>query len=335
METPVPLTPDPYADGSPTPRSLVTLALLQIGIGAMGTAPGEPDVQSAFAHLRMMLAQWQRRRWVVPCLLDHAWPCTGKEVYTIGPGGDLDVARRPDKIEAAYARLYPYAPDTLDDDIVAVTAVQVAGPPDPQPFPGGVTPAPGPGDCVTGVSEAQAEGPEGVPWRAEVDETVALPAFTGGTDPGYGSQWPIDYPLEIIDSYEDYAGIGLKRLNTWPNYCHYNPCWPIGEFRPWPVPTGDRWELHVLFKAQLDQGITLEQPIQLPPEYAEAIVYNLACRVAPSYGQEASPTVAALAKAALTTIRSANTQIPDLGMPAILNPVASPFYWPGLAIQKL
>lgn len=64
-------------------------------------------------------------------------------------------------------------------------------------------------------------------------------------------------------------------------------------------------------------------------------MWSLAARMAPSYGQEASPTVIAAAKAALSTIRSANMQVPTLGMPAILTPLSNPFYWPGLEIQKL
>ncbi|WP_215750427.1 MULTISPECIES: hypothetical protein [unclassified Gluconobacter] len=52
-------------------------------------------------------------------------------------------------------------------------------------------------------------------------------------------------------------------------------------------------------------------------------------------GQEASPTVATFAHAAVNTIRTANFHAPTLGVPAILTPVNSPFYWPGLEIQRL
>ncbi|GBR55603.1 hypothetical protein AA106555_2060 [Neokomagataea thailandica NBRC 106555] len=64
-------------------------------------------------------------------------------------------------------------------------------------------------------------------------------------------------------------------------------------------------------------------------------MWSLAARLAPSYGQEASATVTALAKASLSTIRAANSQTPTLSMPSILTPFNNAFYWPGLEIQKL
>lgn len=89
------------------------------------------------------------------------------------------------------------------------------------------------------------------------------------------------------------------------------------------------------FMRNLPAALSSDMPINLPPEYWDAIMWSLAARMAPSYGQEASQTVLSAAKAALNTIRSANQQIPTLGMPAILTPIGNPFYWPGLEMQKL
>lgn len=264
---------------------LIALALRQIGVGAMGTTPSPQDLRDGIMHLNMMLAQWQRRRWLVPNLVDRAFISTGASVYYIGPGGDLDIPVRPSQVEAAYARL------------LNGTASSVPGDFD--------TP------CFT---DGQ---------------------FDTGSDALSGSGYPIDYPLSPIPSYEDYAGISLKALRTWPNYHHYNPAFPAGEFRPWPIPQEGIWEFHILYAEPLPSTLALTDAINLPPEYWDAIMWLLAARLAPSYGQEAGATVTAMARAALNTIRLANTQIPTLGMPAILNPIGNPFYWPGLEIQKL
>lgn len=264
---------------------LVGMALRQIGVGAMGTTASLPDIADGVMHLNMMLAQWQRKRWLVPNLVDMSFPSTGSSVYYVGPGGDLDTPVRPDKIEAAYARLLNGAPLSQQGDFA-------------------------PSDFASSDF---------------LDPTNGLDA---------GVQ-PIDYPLEIIQSYEDYAGLGLKALRSWPNYAFYNPIFPQAEFYPWPIPQGGMWEFHLLFKQPLPSNLTASSPINLPPEYWDAIMWCLAARLSPSYGQEASPTVTALAKSSLNTIRTANTQIPTLGMPAILTPISNPFYWPGLEIQKL
>ncbi|GBQ72592.1 hypothetical protein AA103196_3104 [Ameyamaea chiangmaiensis NBRC 103196] len=264
---------------------LVGLALEQLGVGVGGMNMDPQGLASGVMHLNMMLAQWQRRRWLVPNLVDMAFPSTGTSVYYIGPGGDLDTPVRPDKIEGAYARLLNGAPLSEQGEF-APTDFAAA-------------------DFATPVN---------------------------GLDAGVQ---PIDYALEIIQSYEDYAGLGLKALRSWPNYAFYNPVFPMGEFYPWPIPTGAIWEFHVLFKQPLQTDLSLTSPINLPPEYWDAIMWCLAARLAPSYGQEASPTVTALAKSSLGTIRASNTQIPTLGMPSILTPISNPFYWPGLEIQKL
>lgn len=264
---------------------LVGMALRQIGVGAMGTTASGPDIADGVMHLNMMLGQWQRRRWLVPNLIDLFCPSSGASVYSVGPGGDFDMASRPAQVMAAYARL------------------------------------------LTAGTTASHDGD-----FSSVD-------FNGGdfdTDSdGLSEGNPIDYPLTPIPSYEDYASLSLKGLKTWPNYYYYNPAFPSGEFRPWPIPQGGVWEFHIIVPEVLPTTLKATDAINLPPEYWDAVMWSLAARMAPSYGQEASPTVVAAAKAALSTIRAANMQVPMLGVPAILTPLNNPFYWPGLEIQKL
>ncbi len=53
----------------------------------------------------------------------------------------------------------------------------------------------------------------------------------------------------------------------------------------------------------------------MPPEYEEALMYNLAIRAASYYQVELLASTLKLAKAGLNTIRKNNTQIPRLQMP--------------------
>lgn len=63
-------------------------------------------MNDAFDALNGMIAQFNRKRWLVWALDDIAFTSTGVISYTIGPAQDF-ATPRPDKIEAAYVRLLP------------------------------------------------------------------------------------------------------------------------------------------------------------------------------------------------------------------------------------
>jgi len=220
-----------------TPADLITLALKKAGVLGLGQTPNAEDTNDSFDELNMMLAQWNRKRWLVYHLIDVAKLSTGAMTYTVGPGMDFDTPR-PDKIQSAYI----------------------------------------------------------------VQQNVGVN--------------PPSFPLEIIESREDYSRITLKNLTAFPNYLFYDSAYPIGVLYPWPIIQQSLYELHIVVKSQLSQFDYLSDQIVLPPEYKAAIVWNLAARLRPNYQMPMDPTVVGLAKDALNTIRSANTQISTLRMPA-------------------
>lgn len=124
----------------------------------------------------------------------------------------------------------------------------------------------------------------------------------------------IDYPLKLIPARETYNQIALKSLNSFPTWLYYDAAFPQGVLYPWPVPS-NIYALHVTVMMVLAQFADLVTEINLPPEYEEAIMWNLAGRLRPVYGKQPDPTVTALARASLGTLRSANAQIPLAQMP--------------------
>lgn len=137
---------------------------------------------------------------------------------------------------------------------------------------------------------------------------------TGSTGTGGG---PVDYPLDLLQSMEDYASVALKFLQSWPQGVFYDAAFPLGQVMPVPLPNVPNSELHVLIKDTLNQFPTLTTPFNLPPEYFEAIWSNLALRVAATFpGANVNQFTIGIAKAALATIRGANAQIPRLRMPS-------------------
>lgn len=121
----------------------------------------------------------------------------------------------------------------------------------------------------------------------------------------------VDYPLDVLQSHEDYAEIAIKSLRSFPSYVFYDSAFPTGSVFIWPVPT-NLYEVHLLVKQQLKAFADLRDPIALPAEYFEALAYNLAARIKPLYGQPADDTIIALAQKSLSVIRGSNTQIPRL-----------------------
>lgn len=239
-----------------TAQDLIKLTLKAIGVLGQGQTPRQEQLNDALLIMNMMIGQWNRKRWLIPHLVEVKKQATGAISYSIGPGADFNVPR-PDKLEDAFIRLTPN----------------------------------GGGDFSFDFNN---------------DELIA----GGGTT-------SVDYPLRIIQAREDYDRISLKGMGSFPYYVFYDSAYPIGKLYFWPVPSS-LYELHILVKDTLSGFSQLTTVFNLPPEYMEAIYYNLAGRLAPIYGKTPNPVVVALAAAGLNTIRQANTQIPNLKLPGVL-----------------
>ena len=125
----------------------------------------------------------------------------------------------------------------------------------------------------------------------------------------------IDYALDVLASREDYNGIGLKAQRGFPSSIFLDSGSPVGQLYVWPVP-GPQFEIHVSVKRPLGRFADLDAESDLPDEYTEALLQNLTVRLAPIFQVPLNPVVAALASAALNTIRNSNAQVPRLMMPA-------------------
>jgi hypothetical protein len=126
----------------------------------------------------------------------------------------------------------------------------------------------------------------------------------------------IDVPLEVVRSREDYSRIALKGMGGFPSAVYLDANYPFGQLTVWPVPSTG--EIHVVVQDVLNAFPDLTTDIELPNEYHEALLYNLTARLRPSYGKPPEPTITAIARASLNTIRVANAQISTLQMPRAL-----------------
>lgn len=218
----------------PTAGSIINLALKMAGVLGIGQTASAEDANDALAVLNMMLAQWQRKRWMVYSLDDVSFPSTGAASYTVGTGGSVNIAR-PDRIEAAFVRL--------------------------------------------------TNGPQAV-----------------------------DYPLALLESREDYNRIALKSLATFPQVAFYDAAYPLANLYIWPAPPATNYQIHISVKTTLSTFSGLTTTMNLPPEYQEALLYNLTGRLRPMYGLQPDPTITAMAVASMNVIRNANAQVPRLAI---------------------
>lgn len=225
-----------------TPRDLINLALTDAGIIGVGQTALAEDVNNALTRVNFMLAQWNRSRYLVYHLVDLSVVSTGASVYTIGPGGDIDVAVRPDRLENGnfFRQLVQSSPNQ------------------------------------------------------------------------------IDYPLELLESYEDYNQIALKQLKSFGGAVFYDPDFPLGKLKLYPVLQAGLYELHILVKMILSQFTGLSQVLSIPNEYYQAIYLTLAEILRTAYRLPPDAALSTRALGSRGVLRGANTALARLRMPAAL-----------------
>jgi len=140
-------------------------------------------------------------------------------------------------------------------------------------------------------------------------------AFVRLTVQSYPNQ--VDYPLQLLQAREDYNRIAVKGQGAMPTTLFYDSGYPLGNLYPWSVPD-NQYTLYVTTYAQLQQFTTPYDDIVMPPQYEEAIMWNLAGRLCPMYGLEPSQTIIKLAAASINTLAGSNTQVPTLTIDPIL-----------------
>lgn len=223
-----------------TPSDIITLALKTANVLGVGQAASAEDMNDSFNLLNMLMAQLQRRRYMIYQLVTVAKQATGALSYTVGPGGDFNITR-PAKLESAFFR-----------------------------------------------------------------QNVQTPL-------------PVDYPLEILRSTEDYNRISIKNLNAFPRFAFYDMAYPMGNLFVWPVPNS-MYEIHITVMQQLQQFQTINDTLAMPPEYSAALMWNLVLELYALYGLPVSPVTAGKAESSLRIIEEANTAIPQLQLPPAVRP---------------
>jgi hypothetical protein len=132
---------------------------------------------------------------------------------------------------------------------------------------------------------------------------------------------PVDTPLVVIQSREDYSRLSLKKnFISFPQYVFLDTAYPTALLFCYPWPNPNIYEIHILLKNVMPV-IALDTVLDTwPAHYLPAMKFNLAQRLRQGYGKGAKPDPALdkLAADSLSTVKESNLQIPQLVMPPSL-----------------
>lgn len=138
------------------------------------------------------------------------------------------------------------------------------------------------------------------------------------------NSYPVDFPMRILGSRQQYDRLSLKFLQSWPAAIYYDPTIPNATMYIWPIPVQNLFSLYIAWQTAIDvageEGLTTDLETYLPAETTEAIIYNLALRLCINYKLPPDPQVAGAARATLNTLRQTNFALQPLQMPQSLRP---------------
>jgi hypothetical protein len=136
------------------------------------------------------------------------------------------------------------------------------------------------------------------------------------------NSYPVDFPMRVLESRQQYDQISLKNLQSWPALVYYDPLVPVANLYVWPIPVQPLFHLYLAWQQAIDmagegaQSQELEEI--LPTETQLALMYNLALLTAANYKLPRDENLEALARSSLNVMRMTNFALQPLKMPASL-----------------
>jgi len=158
--------------------------------------------------------------------------------------------------------------------------------------------------------------------------TLALTASTQTYTIGTGGTFNVTRPIEIEgasirfnpSSEDTEIPLGILYEEQWhsipdkdtestvPSSLYYEPEYPLGKVHLWPIPSVNTHQLILYVRNPLGALAALATTVQFPPGYEEAIVYNLAVRLAPGFGRPPDVFVIDTARTTKAKIKIANAR---------------------------
>lgn len=297
------------------PLDLITAALINIGALAEGETPQPSAVNPAFNMLNFMLDQWSNESMMLAYKQEIVFPLVaGQTNYTIGPGGQMgstftgSISGTQLTVSTLNTGSITVGQTITGSGVASGTMITAMGT--------------GAGDQINASGT----------YTVNISQTVASGSMAGSyqrpikINSGFVRVATLDYPMAPMNV-ETYELLGLKQLDgAWPKAFYYQPTNPLGNIAFWPNPSTG--EVHLFADVLLQNFVTINDSIQLPPGYAMAMIWNLSKILMPSYGKK-DPAMTQMideqARAGKAIIKKSNMQpqelsrFDDLPMPSKTN----------------
>ena len=132
-------------------------------------------------------------------------------------------------------------------------------------------------------------------------------------DAAFWRSGSLDYPITMLDTFEQYESIPQKTQAGEPQYAFYRPSYANGTLYLYPQPSSGT--VYLVSQVTLPADTALADTLTLPPEYMLPLRMNLYLLLAGSYGAPIKPSLAAAAASTLKTLRRNNLRIQPLTVP--------------------
>lgn len=128
----------------------------------------------------------------------------------------------------------------------------------------------------------------------------------------------IDYPIQILNNFEEFQGIPSKTQDGMPYAMFYRPSYPSGAIYLYPQPSSGT--VHLTTLIDLPEYTSTANELTLPRPYELPVRSNLAVLLSDMMGTVLRQGVARLAISSKKLIQRKNVRIPQLSMPDAVIP---------------
>lgn len=131
---------------------------------------------------------------------------------------------------------------------------------------------------------------------------------------------PLEMAIDPIFDTQQWQAISTKNVTSaLPVYVYYEPTFPLGTLKYFPVPYQQPLSTRLYIPTPLQQFANGTTDYTFPPVYEEALVYQLAKRLAIEYGRPFDGDLKDMANEAIAVMKRTNITLVDLELdPALL-----------------
>lgn len=138
----------------------------------------------------------------------------------------------------------------------------------------------------------------------EGGDIVERPAMVNEVQVSLG---PAVHVIPVV-SLTEYQRCFVKETTGIPQLCAVDYGFPLSRIYFWPIPLGNT-SIRVIGFPSMPIPATVQSDLDYPDFWKEALVYNLAARLAPMLGLQVSQDVLAIANKAMSGIKRINTRM--------------------------